>query len=157
MISFDSVSTEEIEMTYSALDIADYVVNYCHTLERSISNLKLQKILYYIQGNSLKYTNAPIISEDFYVWQHGPVIPEVYYKFSKYAASSIKAQQNENLKNLDELSQNVIKYTTEQLIDHGAWELVQKTHEEDPWKYNYEVYGYKSIIPLGSMQNYFCE
>jgi Uncharacterized phage-associated protein len=142
---------------YNAINIADFVVNFCNDIQRPISNLKLQKILYYIQGNALKCTGEPIIDDDFYAWQHGPVIPSVYRKFSKYAASSIKRQNNESIEKIDGASEDLIKATILDYIDYGAWELVYKTHEEDPWKYIVQVYGYNSIIPLDSLKNYFCE
>ena len=34
-------------MTYSAVDIAKYIVSYCSGKHRPVSNLKLQKMLYY--------------------------------------------------------------------------------------------------------------
>lgn len=144
-------------MAYSAIDVADFVVNFCNDIQRPISNLKLQKLLYYIQGNALKYKKEPIIEEDFYAWKHGPVIPPVYRKFSKYAASDIKRQSNENLNSFCDEARTLIMATVLEYINYGAWELVYKTHEEDPWKYIVQVYGLDSRIPLGSLENYFGE
>ena len=36
-------------MGYSALDVAKYIINKCTTEHDAISNLQLEKILYYIQ------------------------------------------------------------------------------------------------------------
>lgn len=38
-------------MTYDALDIAAYVVQHCHETGTTVSNLKLQKILYFCRLN----------------------------------------------------------------------------------------------------------
>lgn len=143
-------------MAYNALDVADFVVNFCNDIQRPISNLKLQKILYYIQGNSLKKTGKPIFEEEFYAWQHGPVIPPVYRKYRKYLASNIKKQKSLTHEEFDEKSKNLIIKTTIDNISYDAWELVEKTHQEDPWKYSYEIYGRNSIIPVESIRNYFC-
>lgn len=40
-------------MTYDALDIAAYIVQYCHETGTIVSNLKLQKILYFLQAEFL--------------------------------------------------------------------------------------------------------
>ena len=41
-------------MKYSALDLAKYILQKCIDDSRPISNLQLQKILYYVQGEFLK-------------------------------------------------------------------------------------------------------
>lgn len=43
-------------MCYSAVDLSKYIVYKCITEGQPISNLQLQKILYYIQRNFLKMT-----------------------------------------------------------------------------------------------------
>jgi len=40
-----------------------------------ISNLKLQKLVYYAQGSSLALWGNPLFSEKIEAWLHGPVIP----------------------------------------------------------------------------------
>ncbi len=37
------------------------------------SHLKVQKLLYYIQGYHLAYFDEPVIEDDFEAWVHGPV------------------------------------------------------------------------------------
>ena len=41
-------------MTYSAITIANYIINKCTEDQQPISNLQLQKILYYVQRDSLR-------------------------------------------------------------------------------------------------------
>ncbi len=53
---------------YTAHDIAIFVINWCNERRVSISNLKLQKLLYFIQGEISKYANVRFINDDFYVW-----------------------------------------------------------------------------------------
>ena len=38
---------------YNALDVAKYIIFYCNTIGSSISNLKLQKVLYFVQAEFL--------------------------------------------------------------------------------------------------------
>ena len=49
-----------------------------------ISNLKLQKLLYYAQGCTLALKNAPLFDDPIVAWQHGPVVESIYHKYKSY-------------------------------------------------------------------------
>ena len=69
---------------YKAIDIAKYIINKSIDFNRPISNLQLQKILYYVQGEYIKVTKGcKLFDEDLEAWAYGPVVPEVYYEFNK--------------------------------------------------------------------------
>ena len=48
-----------------------------------ISNLKLQKLLYYAQGSFLAVTDSPLFDDPIVAWQHGPVVESVYHEYKK--------------------------------------------------------------------------
>ena len=73
---------------YSAEIMAGYTVSKCINDGLPISNLQLQKILYYIQKRYLT-DNKTAFDDDFEAWQFGPVIPLVYYKYSGFGAMPI--------------------------------------------------------------------
>lgn len=52
-------------MTYSAVDIAKYIVSYCSGKHRPVSNLKLQKMLYYTWIDYYKKTGTALFSMKF--------------------------------------------------------------------------------------------
>ncbi|MBQ9274226.1 MAG: SocA family protein [Succinivibrio sp.] len=64
--------------------LAHYVVNYCiSTLGKPVTNLELQKILYFLQVDSYRNQNAPLLQTDsFEAWPLGPVVREVYLNYS---------------------------------------------------------------------------
>ena len=65
---------------YAALDIARYIIKYCKDNGYSISNLKLQKLLYFVQAQFLvTYNGRPAFEEKIEAWDFGPVVPEVYH------------------------------------------------------------------------------
>ncbi len=66
---------------YSAIDVARYIIWYCKRRRYSISNLKLQKILYFVQANFLVSIGTPCFEEEIEAWDFGPVVPEVYHEF----------------------------------------------------------------------------
>ena len=87
---------------YSALDIAKWFLNINRAqmnFEDSeyITNLKLQKLLYYAQGYYLARKNDPLFKEDFIAWEHGPVIRKVYDEYKKNGAKGIEYNEDFNI------------------------------------------------------------
>lgn len=67
-----------------ALELAAYVVNKCvNDPSLSITNLQLQKIMYFLQIRSLKGNPCkPIVDDEtFEAWKFGPVLTRVYYTY----------------------------------------------------------------------------
>jgi uncharacterized phage-associated protein len=56
----------------------------------SISNLALQKLLYFAHGHFLIQHKMPLVSGAFEAWQYGPVHPAVYQAFKSEANRPIK-------------------------------------------------------------------
>lgn len=46
-----------------------------------ITNLKLNKLLYYAQGAYLARTGRPLFNEQIEAWAYGPVVPSIYRKY----------------------------------------------------------------------------
>lgn len=80
-------------MTYKALDIAKKLIFKAQNDEPNggerLTNLKLQKLLYYQQGYHLAAFGTPLFSEDVESWMYGPVVPSVYDVFSAYGSSAL--------------------------------------------------------------------
>lgn len=54
-----------------------------------ITPMKLQKLLYFVSCEYIKSTGISMLSEDFCVWQYGPVLPSVYYEFQSFHGNQI--------------------------------------------------------------------
>lgn len=76
-------------MAYKAMDIAKYIIDKCTTDRHPISNLQLQKILYYVQKAFLENGMLAFIDE-IEAWQFGPVVPEVYYQYCGFGSLNIR-------------------------------------------------------------------
>lgn len=138
---------------YSAHEIAAYVINWCHEHNIPITNLKLQKLLYFIQGENCRSRRCRLIKDDFYAWQLGPVIPDVYSEYAIYSSSMLPIQEN-TVDFTDEvvetINQILLKYASK-----SAWTLVDISHSQGPWKHNYQMFGDKSLIPYKSIESYY--
>lgn len=96
---------------YNVLDVAIYVINYAHDADygESMSNLKLQKILYYIQAAFLVEKNRECFKAVIIAGEFGPVIPEVYQKYKIYGRRGIPKQENRKVLQLDCEKMRIIK------------------------------------------------
>lgn len=57
-----------------------------------ISNLALQKLLYFAHGHFLIRTGKPLVQGAFEAWKYGPVHPAVYQAFKAEAGHPIQAR-----------------------------------------------------------------
>lgn len=119
---------------YRAIDLANYIIRYANENNKPITNLYLQKILYYIQGNELVITGDTIFNEQIMAWKYGPVVEEVYYAFSPFGSSVINSERiiGEDIYIEDDVKlrmNNII----EEKMKKPAWKLVNETHNELPW------------------------
>lgn len=116
---------------YNANAIAEYVISYSTELENPVSNLKLQKLLYYIQASFLVEKNTPCFKEAIEHWRHGPVIREVYSKYKiNFNDKIINKYNNENINDSDK---ELIKKVIDSYKTYSPWDMVSKTHNEEPW------------------------
>lgn len=120
--------------TLSALDVAKYLLTF--TDEESgdlISNLKLQKLLYYAQGYYLAVNDKPLFEEDVLAWTHGPVVKEVWQEYTKYGSNPIPIPEFDDSVIPDE-TKDFLKEIYAVFGQFSAWKLRNMTHEEDPWR-----------------------
>lgn len=139
---------------HDVIDVAEYMVNYCEVeLKKPITNLQLQKFLYYVQGVTLAMKNIPMFINEIEAWRYGPVVPDAYYWFNDNSSSKISGIQPKNsvLSNEEKL---IIHFVANELIDIEPWKLVEKTHLEDPWRESY-IQGYNQIISNNEIQGWF--
>jgi uncharacterized phage-associated protein len=140
---------------YKAIEVAKYAAVFCTELGRPVTNLKLQALLYLIQGHYLEKKSDSIIEEDFYAWKIGPVIPVAYIEFQKYAAQDIELEgQEAQNKNICEEDKEYIESIVERYIDSTVWELVEIVNV-GPCSTVYKMYGPNSKIPRELIKKYF--
>ena len=114
------------------IDVAKYIIDKCVKDGSPISNLQLQKILYYVQVDFLKRNGEPLFSENIEAWQFGPVVPEAYNRFCGFGSLPIENEYevslHENLSNPNIICLNQI---IEEKREKYPWDLVAETHTKD--------------------------
>lgn len=112
---------------YSAIDIAKYIISKSNVDKFPVSNLKLQKLLYFVQREFLLKQNKPLFTETIEAWMYGPVVDVVYGTFCGQGADPIKKEFETNI---DSSSKEIIDTVLENNISKKPWELVEETHKK---------------------------
>lgn len=126
-------------MAYNAIDIAKKII--CKTdVEHgdTISNLKLQKLLYYMQGFHLAYFNTPFFNESIEAWTYGPVVPVVFQEFKRYKQQAINPANYQDELELTGEEQRMFDEVYNDYNRFSAVALMNMTHNKGPWK-NHKV------------------
>lgn len=111
-----------------ALNVANYIIdNWSDKFE--ITNLKLNKLVYYSQVESLRKYNHPLFDDIIEAWQYGPVEPGVYRAFSSNGRNCIRKSTGSAI--LDETSKNLIDSVMNRLGMLSAFDLVILSHKPD--------------------------
>lgn len=131
------------------LDVADFTILNMINMGISISPLKLQKMLYYIQAWHLVYfQKTPLFSDIPEAWVNGPVYDTVYRKFKSICLlyedlASVNSylkntkKQIEKIKEKIHFSDNQIEFLSAIYYKYGCMshdKLVLMTHMETPWR-----------------------
>lgn len=113
-------------MVCAAVELAKYIVTKCVNDQHPISNLQLQKILYYVQKAYID-KGSQAFPDDIEAWQFGPVVPEAYYRFSGFGAMPISLTYDSVL--LSDEDTKIIDPIVEENRAKNPWDLVEETHK----------------------------
>ena len=119
-----------MNVVQSCFDIAVYFIERANRTGSTISNLKLQKLVYYAQAWHLAIHGTSLFEEDFQAWVHGPVVPALHQEYKAFGWQPIQADASANL------PENVLSFLDEvaqEYSDCNGYELEQMTHAEAPW------------------------
>lgn len=160
-------------MGYNVLDVCRHVINYSNERNYGISNLKLQKILYFIQAYFLinKKDGACCFNEKIEAWDFGPVVPEAYHEYKQYGSGDIptvhsyilfdkddiwESKRVEFNDNIEEDDKKLIDTVVDKFSDYSATDLVSLTHRQSPWIDAYNPHQ-NNEITVDAIRKYFNE
>jgi uncharacterized phage-associated protein len=142
---------------YDGRAIANFALDFCESRGRTITNLALQKVVYFCHVWSLIDLGRPLIRHKFEAWEFGPVLPYLYREFKNYDRAPIIGRATQ----IDPSNgtQRVVAYDfdseTDSLLDRivdfysrlRAGDLVELSHAPDgPW---YCVWHHRSTVNPG--------
>ena len=131
---------------YDPRSVANLLLDEADRLSITVTNLSLQKLLYFAHGLSLIEDGKPLVSGYFEAWRHGPVHPLVYRAFKDggrmpigFRASGIEVLtgQSRELPAID--NPQAIRFILKVLIAYGRLSpgsMVDVTHAKNgPWDF----------------------
>lgn len=139
----------EMDRELSVLDVAKFILSI-----KSVTPLKLQKLVYISYEKFIKLTGVKLFPETIYAWKHGPVVEELYHAYKSAGSNTISNNEDEDNSSTFKISEvavpstfmrifasehgeialSVILDTLVEYGEKGAWELVDITHQEGtPW------------------------
>lgn len=75
--------------TYSVMDIARFIVCKYIGDGNPVTNMKLQKMLYYAWVEHYRRSGTCLFEENICAWRFGPIVPEVYREYRIFAGLPI--------------------------------------------------------------------
>lgn len=159
-------------MSYCVADVCRHIINYSNERDYGVSNLKLQKLLYFIQAYFLINTtdHAPCFNEKIEAWDFGPVIPEAYCEYKQYGSGDIpdiksyilfdkyntwdseRVKFNDNI--IEDKDKALIDKVIDKFADYSATDLVSLTQKQSPWIDAY-IPHQNNEIAIDAIREYF--
>lgn len=145
---------------YSAKDVARYVLGYyCFKRNFYCSNLKLQRILYFLQANHLIITGKPLFYEEIEAKDFGPVIRSVYFEYRAYGGGLIPFYALDNKdwdRRIQKKDTKIMDPFLDKLENYSSTTLLELIQNQTPWEKAYESYD-DHIIKKEDLIDFFKE
>ena len=151
-------------MSYEAETIANAFLRIAKEEGKGISNMKIQKLLYFAQGHSMSLLGKELISDNCQAWDYGPVFPSVYHQFKHHGASDVKSEivaeddPHRFEPKLDVTSQKLLRAVWNKYGKLGALRLSELSHvTKGPWSKTRRrnAGDYRAVIDKSLIEEYF--
>lgn len=108
--------------------VASYIYNrYLEEFKETVSEMKLHKLLYFTQRESLIQTGNPMFKESFWAWRYGPVLTEIRGCYANREFDDMPTEDfiKDNL--------GIFDFVFSYYAPKDAWSLSRLTHGEYSW------------------------
>lgn len=126
---------QRVTTKVTSADVADYFLAFANETGDLVTNMKLQKLVYYAQAWFIANKKKALFDEEFEAWVHGPVIPTLYRKYKIHGFSPIiqKSVLSEVKKRFDKETLDILEEVTKAYMQYSAYQMELMTHQEAPW------------------------
>lgn len=106
----------------------------------TISNLQMQKMLYFAHMFFLGRTGEPLVDENFEAWNYGPVLPSLYKKVRFFGSDNIVDVFSGSSTFPNTPEYNILQEAAQSLAHRPASHLVNITHHQSgAWAKHYRA------------------
>lgn len=150
---------------YDALEVSRHIINYSNDAGYGITNLKLQKLLYFVQAYFFIKKGKPCFRDSIEAWNFGPIVPSVYREYKRYGGFyvfSVETYIDSLTLKRKKFEDNVISVEDKKLIDevidtfaeYSNSRLTDLVHGQTPWQEAYRS-DHGRVISANAMREYF--
>ena len=134
----------------NALTVARYI-GHRYRLEKQadIDEMKMHKLLYLVQRESLVRNDEPLFSDEIYAYQYGPVIKSVRVAFRDGSISTATSDA------IPDDAKRVVDDVFDTYSDKNSWSLSRLTHAEFSWchaRQSPNSGGGERLMPVGDIR-----
>ena len=156
------INTDVEGAPYNAIDVAKYILAVAYKNGDVLTNLKLQKLLYYAQAwYMVHHDGKKLFNDDIEAWKYGPVVRSIYNKYKGYGNTAIdrEASNEEDICRLTPLDGEFIDGFLAEFMECSAISLVKMIHMEDPWREAFDETNPKAsnIISVDLMYRFYLD
>lgn len=133
------MTNHPIKSPYRADNVAKYLIYLASKAfvgdnkeREGITNLKLQKILYFAQAYYLAKLGKPLFSDPIEAWDYGPVVSSVYHAYKSKGSNPIILETDQS--NISDEDKESISKIWDTFGGYSASKLVDIAHAHNPWK-----------------------
>lgn len=131
-------------VTEMCISAANYIIEKVNEYNKNkttlrdkifMSSKRLQKILFFSDVlYMVENEGKSMLTDDFYAWPSGPVIPSVYKKFVQYQDGEMEPCEPDKHTSLDTQMRKVIDKVFEDTMKLDTIELIKESHVKNgPW------------------------
>ena len=121
-------------MAYKVQNVANELLRLAADgVDELMTNLKLQKMLYYQQGFHLAYFGTPLFDDEIEAWMYGPVVPAVYHEYESYGRNGIEPNPDIEC-DMDDDEWRLFCKVYDTYGMYSGEGLINMTHNEIPWQ-----------------------
>lgn len=137
--------------------VANEVIRLAHAKPTRITNLEVQKLIYFAHGFMLALERKPLFWQNVIAWPKGPVVIDVYEALKIYGRDPIlEPIIMPGLIAPDENSSRVIKLAYDRMSKHTPGRLIRISHDPNgPWFKVYNERGMNQVIDTELIRHYF--
>jgi uncharacterized phage-associated protein len=140
--------------TTNAHDVAAAVIELCGEVDA----LKLQKLVFIAAGEYLAMTGQTMFDQPIEAWDYGPVIHTIYATYKKTEGKEpIRTPLKGRSGTLNDCARGCVESVVERLGNLTGPQLIQLTHEMEPWQDAYVAGQYRTPIESQAIYNYFAK
>lgn len=140
--------------------IANKFISLAQKENKQLTNMQLQKLVYFAQGFNLALLNKPLYYNNTHAWQWGPVIPQLYKKLQQYGSGFVSNHipvDDHTESNIPPQSNEIIKAVWNYYGTYTGGQLSSITHQKSsPWSITWAEKQF-SIIPLERIAAHYKE